>query len=355
MSRNAPHLPPRSCRVDTYYRLQNIRWILLFALLAFITGLSATIIATAWIIPQYETTNIFTSNNNHTISNNLPDPFLMKQTEQRWFTIYDKRKKTAEKIYPDESFVGRAAIISSDGWAATFVPDYFYGWEKNWEVVDYQNNIFLVTKIIYDDFSQILYFKIDTQGARVMSFPDWNNLQVGISLWSVSQSGWQENYIKSNEKIKTDKSFSVWNDQYFYLLSDLTNPGDILLDEQGNLLGFLDGDGLVISGWLIEKQINNLLSSEILSYNSFNWKGHMVKVVQDNGVNLNGFYLDYVGKTNSTSTVMVGDVILKINSQTVEAGSLSQIIWLSPDELLVTVWRQIETLDFVVNKEKISL
>ena len=354
MKKSAPHLPPKTCRIDTYYRLQNIRWILLFALLAFVAGLSAALIAVTWIMPQYETVGIVNNSNNHVISYSTPDPFLVKQSEQRMFTIYDKRKKTGEKIYSNESFVGKAAIISSDGWAATFVPDYFLGWEKNWEIVDYQNNTFSVKKVVYDNFSEILYFKIDTQGARVMSFPDWKNLQIGSFVWSVSDSDWKDNYIAENKKIKNDKSFYLWDDQYYFSLSDSSGSGDILLDEQGNFIGFLDSDELVLSGWLIERQVNNLLSLGTLDYKGVDWKGHVVKVAKENGVNINGFYLDYVDMTNA-NTVKVGDVILKVNGQNVEANNISKIIWLAPEEFEVVVLRDIEEMNFIVNKEKISL
>ncbi len=350
MKKNAPHLPPKACRIDTYYRLQNIRWILLFALLAFIAGVSSALITTTWVLPQYETVSIL-DYNNHTISYNRPDPFLVKQSEQRLYTIYDKRKKTAEKIYSTESFITQAAIISSDGWAATFVPDYFSGWEKNWEIVDYQNNTFSVKKVIYDDFSGVLYFKIETQGARVMSFPDWKNLQVGSFVWSISSEGWKDTYIKENDKIKTDKSFYVWNDQYKYYLSGSNVPGSMLLDEHGNFLGFLDSDGYVISGWLVEKQTNNLLSQGVLSYEGVNLKGHIVKIAKENGVNLSGFYLDY----SEVTSLEVGDVILKVNGQNVEADNISQLVWLAPNEFEVVVLRDMGEMNFTVNKEKISL
>lgn len=355
MKKPAPHLPPKSCRVDTYYRLQNIRWILLFALLAFIAGLSAALIAVTWIMPQYETTGVLVNNNNRAISYNTPDPFLIKQSEQRLFTIYDKRKKTEDKIYSEESFVGQAVIISSDGWAASYVPDYFFGWEKNWEIVDYQNNIFSVTKVVWDDFSQMLYFKIDTQGARVVSFPIWSDLRTGSFVWTVFGGEWQDNYIKENNKIKTDKSFYIWNSQYYYSLSGSVVPGSMLLDEQGNFVGFVDSDGLLIPGWLVEKQTNNLLSTGVLSYNSVSWKGHVVKVARENGVSLNGFYLDSVVTKTSTTTLGVGDVILKVNNKYVEADSIAQNIWLSPDEFEVWALRDDQEMSFVVNKEKISL
>lgn len=350
MKKNAPHLPPKACRIDTYYRLQNIRWILLFALLAFIAGVSAALIATTWIMPQYETVSVL-DYNNHTVSYNRPDPFLVKQSEQRLYTIYDKRKKTAEKIYSTESFIAQAAIISSDGWAATFVPDYFSGWEKNWEIVDYQNNTFSVKKVIYDDFSGILYFKTEIQGARVMSFPDWKNLQIGSFVWLISSDEWKDTYIKENDKIKTDKSFYVWNDQYKYYLYGSNVSGSVLLDEQGNFLGFLDSNGYVVPGWFVEKQTNNLLSQGVLSYEGVNLKGHIVKIAKENGVNLSGFYLDY----SEVASLEVGDVILKINGQNIEADNISQLVWLSPNEFEVVVLRDMVEINFTVNKEKISL
>ncbi len=353
MRKNAPHLPPKSCRVDTYYRLQNIKWILLFALLAFVAGISAALIAVTWVIPQYDTVGVVNNFNNHAVSYNTPDPFLIKQSEQRMFTIYDKRKKTEEKVYSEESFVGKAVIISSDGWSATYIPDYFFGWEKNWEVIDYQNNIFSVKKVVYDNFSGVLYLKVDTQGARVVSFPNSNKIQIGSFVWSISANKWQDDYVKDNNKIKNDKSFYIWNDQYYYSLANSNQGGNILLDEQGNLLGFLDVTGLVVPSWIVEKQTNNLLSVGVLDYKNINWKGHMVQVNRENGVILSGFYLDYVGDKNGD--LKVGDIIFKVNEHNVKAEDISEYVWLCPDEFQVVVLRGDEELVFNVNKEKISL
>lgn len=357
MKKPAPHLPPKSCRIDTYYRLQNIRWILLFALLAFLAGICAAIITGVWILPQNDTGNIWVDSNldNQVISYNKPDPFFVKQSEQRFFTIYDKRKKTAEKIYSEESFVSQAVVISSDGWAAAYVPDYFLGWEKNWEIIDYQNNVFSVDKVVLDSFSQVLYFKIEMQGSRVVSFPTWDRLKIGSFVWTISEGKWQENYIKENNKIKTDKSFYIWNEQYYYSLADSVLPGSLLIDEQGNFVGFVDDGGLIVAGWLVEKQINNLLSNGILSYNNFNWKGHMVKIAKDNGVNISGFYLDSVGTKASTTTLGMGDVILKIDGKNIEANNIAENAWLSPNEFEVVLWRNGQEISILVTKQKINL
>jgi len=356
MNKNAPHLPPKTCRIDTYYRLQNIRWILLFALLAFLAGICAAIITGVWILPSNENNNVWFGNNidARTISYNSPDPFFIKQTEQRFFTIYDKRKKTAEKIYSAESFIGQAVIISSDGWAAAYVPNYFFGWEKNWEIVDYQNNIFSVDKVVLDAFSQVLYFKIETQGSRVVSFPTWDKLQMGAFVWTVTEEKWQENYIKENNRIKTDKSFYIWDQQYHYSLVKTVSPGSLLIDEQGNFIGFVDDNGLLVAGWLVEQQVNNLLSKGVLGYNNVNWKGHLVKIIKDNGASINGFYLNSVG-TKSVTALKAGDVILKINGKNIEASSITENIWLSPNEFEVVFLRNGEENNIWITKQKISL
>lgn len=351
--KNAPHLPAKTCRVDTYYRLQNVKWILLFALFAFIAGGSAALIFSAWVVPSGDFLQVWSGGPGgleRGPKNQQPDPILERQARQRIFSIHDKRKKAGSEFYSQESFLALAAALSSDGWLAARQPGYLSGVEKNWEIIDSQGASYRLEKTVYDKMLGLVYLKIQAEGLRVVSFPAWSEVAAGANVWIINFSGWKSNALKEMSKASEKNLFAVWQPQYLWQLWDQAEPGSLVLNEKGEFLGMAGEQSRVAPGWLIQKQTSALLSGGKLSYLGLPWQGYFVRGGGEDR-NIFGFYVE---KTGGNFSVLRGDVVIKINGQDVQEEKLAETIWLAPDEFQVTVWRAGEEAEVVVKKISVS-
>lgn len=348
--KNPPHLPAQACRVDTYYRLQNVKWLLLFAGLAFVAGASAALMISAWVLPLSAPVVINPAVvSGNAVNDSRPENWLARQTGQRMLTIHDKRKKPGGEFYSPRSLVGQAAIISSDGWAVAYAPDYENGAEKNWEVLDYQLVGHKIETALYDKLDGLLYFKISTEGLRVVSFADWNGLAAGGGLWAVNGRDWQQNFIKRQVKSNNKELVTAWQPLYSFELFEQAPPGDLLFNNQGGFVGLVKPDNLISHGYIMEKQVAPLLGEGRLAYTGLPWQGYFVYDVGEAGQI--GFYLE---KTAGASAIKKGDVVLQIQDTVVSPENLARLIWLAPEEVSAVVWRAGERLNLTLSKQTVA-
>lgn len=355
MIKKAPHLPNKSCRVDTYYRLENIKWLLLFTLLAFIAGVSASAIFSSWFMSTFEPIQFvkYGVNQDKDLFRSTPDSLLQRQVEQRLMTIYDTKKKTGDNFYSQRAFIGKASIISSDGWLVFYNSNYILGQEKFWEVLDYQYIKYKVDKVVYDKSNRLLYVKIAAQGLRVNSFPSWHEVAEGQGLWLINFSTWENNYFGGWEGlVGTVGSFAVDQRQFGLKIIDNTLSGSVAIDNQGNLLGFADERNLLIPGWPIEKQISSLLEKSKLTDLGIGWQGEFIFGDFDFGNLPNdlGFYINFSDTLPTANTIGKGDIILKVNGQTIDQFKFAEQLWLAPDQFSVSLWRDGGVVDVLITK-----
>jgi len=352
---SAPHLPNKTCRVDTYYRLKNVKWILLFALLAFVAGGCAAIIMIVWFLPANYNSTILTSgrlDSDHNISAQ-PDQVFARQIKQRLLNIYDVRQKI-NGFYPRSAYVGQAAVLSSDGWAVAFIANFRSGAEKSYEVLDSNNNSGKIVKVVYDKTSQLVYFKINAQGLRVTTFPNWAQVNVGIDLWSVGFD-WQSRFIKDLQELSTSRSQLIWQPQYGFALNEKVNAGDLLLNNNGDLVGVV-GVNNIINSWQVEGQIASLLTSGKIVYKGLPYQGYFVyNFSQDSAPGSSGFYVEKSPTRVTSSTLGAGDIILEINGQVADKHNLAEQLWLAPESVPLKVWRKGVVVQMEVKKQQIEI
>lgn len=351
MVQHPPHLPPPSCRVDTYHRLQNLRWIVFIFAAAFLSGIAAALVTVAWIAPTFVPADYYNANRDLK-NNNRPDPLLVRQVKQRVVDVYDKRQKTDKVLYGKKARVVQAGLLSSDGWAVAFYPSYFLGEEKNWEAVDYQGVLYWITKAIYDPISRLLYFKLSGQGFRVMSFGNSASL-MDENLWTIDNGGGGREVILGElTMIDSQKIYPIWRLQSFATVSSGALAGEFVFGAQGESFGIVDEEDEIIPTWLIDSQIGSLLEKQIVSHYGALWRGYIIDGVNKDGVwtSMMGFYVVDSGGLAKTDAVNRGDVILKINGQSVSSQSAAEQISSAPEEFKVVVWRKGKEVELVVKK-----
>ncbi len=352
-----PHLPARACRVDTYYRLRSLKWTLFLIFVAFVSGTSAALSVVAWLAPTFIQSDSFypTTRETHLLATNKPDQSFQHQVGQKILRVYDKNKKINKNFYNQDSLIFSAGILSSDGWAVAYYPSYKVGLEKNWEAVDSQGLYYSVEKTVYDSVAELLYLKVDGQGFRLNSFADWSDLSIGNSYWAFGRDDWQEILLADLIFANTNKAYLIWRPQYFYSVWQDLASGTLLFDGKGALVGVVDKDKLLRPAWLMEGRVNSLLELGQISYYGLSWRGYMVAGVElDNKwKKLSGFYVTEADSFVTTSTVGVGDVILKINGLLVDEKFLAAQLYSAPDVFNVSIWRAGEEMDIEVTKAKV--
>lgn len=348
MPKHPPHLPNKTCRVDTYYRLQNVKWILLFAVFAFIAGGSSAIIVSSWLLPTYNGEQVISRNSDNRFSLlATPDILWQKQTKQRMLTVYDKRLQSEDNIFSSGSQVGFGVIFSSDGWAVMKKSDYLVGQEKFWNIIDWQSVNYSIEKTVFDRNSGLVYFKIMADGLRVVSFSDWKSLVIGTYVWS-GTSEWAHHYISSWEKTSDKNLINISEPQYSYSFDANIPTNDLLWAESGDFIGFVGDEKQLIYSWQLEKQLAGLLSKGKLANQVIPWQGYPVTSVDLEGKEFSGFYLEKI--TDKNSLLKKGDIIISINNEPTSRYELARQIMSTPEQFNVTVWRQDKVETVLVNK-----
>src|SRR3989339_1183025 len=350
MPQQPPHLPPPACRVDTHHRLQNLRWILFIFGISFLSGLTAALVVVAWIAPTAsETVGLYLDGYRFSDNNtSIFDPTLAHQLEQKTVRIFSK-KALVNKFASKNSEIAYGALVSSDGWGVFYYPAYAPGLEKDWIAVDSQGVLYNFEKAVFDNYSQLLYLRVAGQGFRVNSFFDWSNVQSEMAFWAMGER-WQMVETKniSGNHNNTRASDLVLSRQ----LSGTFKIGALLYTNNGDLAGLINKQGKVIPSWVIETQINNLLSKQKVEYVLAPWYGLWVSELEENGklVPLRGFYVSSVNAKSTKFALRKGDVITTVEGQSISEELLAKQFFSAPARFSMTVLRKGEEVNFTIDK-----
>lgn len=350
MNNNPPHLPPPTCDVNTYHKLQNLKWIVFIFAAAFLSGVAAALVTVAWIAPIIQApSGFYVGNYRGSGAGDFLDLTIAQQIEQKTIRIINKKLKIG-KLLTKNAEVVRSALLSSDGWAVAYYPSYVVGMEKDWQAIDGQGLIYAIEKIVYDDFSHLLYLKISGQGFRINSFVDWNEVGEAVDWWTPGDS-WQPAEVYRLKNLE-EKTTAVNHLTLFYKTDTDAPAGSLLFSNNGDFSGIINKDGSVIPSWLVVIQIGSLLEKSRTTYPLFAWRGFWVNGVEQDGklLPLKGLYISDLGSKIINGGPKKGDVILKVDGRVVENFSLLEQLLTAPIEFNLTVWRSGQEVNLTIDK-----
>lgn len=351
----SPHLPPDACNVVTHYRLQSLWKTLFVVFIGFLSGICATFVAVAWIVPQYGTPTTIPSFNqsNRGTSSDTPDTFLSQQTEQRILTLFDSRKKVAKKFYPESAFLGEAALLSSDGWAVVYDPDNQLPDTSLWDGVDHQGISHTVLRTVRDTTHNLIYVQFSGEGFRIMSFVSFDDETVGDALWSLSRSTWARTYAEEPVRLKEASSIVAWQEVSAVRVLPLPPKKSILLSNSGALYGFASSNGIVVPAWLMDYELGSILTRGTITFNAVSWKGFFVTKKTDGTVTkaADGFYIESAARGES---VKAGDLVTRVNGKSVTPERLSHDLLTAPDQFTATVLRGETEIEVTIRKSEVK-
>jgi len=352
----SPHLPAPTCNVSTRKNLNRLGLLFFVVFMAFVSGLSGAMIAVSWLYPTYQEGQIIRTSVVGR-ADLVPDAVLTIQTRQKILTIFDKRKKIDGKFYGTEAIVNEAAVISSDGWAVAYLNNFVSGQEKNWELQDNQGNSYAVDKFAYDAVSSLLYLKVNGSGLRAMVFLNTKNLSKGTALWSFHNKNWKNTVLGDYKNINANKKvYLIWLPQYEFSLSSELEAGSLVIDDNGQFVGFVGDKANLIGSVLIENQISSVLGSGTIKYFGLSESGYIIKsALKDNyWQDLLGYYIMDAGGNYKTTLPLKGDVIVNINNEPVDEYNIYRQILQAPNEFNLTVLRDGKEVELKVKKTTVS-
>lgn len=353
-----PHLPKKACNVKTHNWLKSVWWILFVVFISSLSSLALTLSTLVWFAPSFIPDQLVT--NTQKIFKDQKedlDVAVLNKTKQRLWYIYDKREKIGGRFYPDSAEKMQAVLFSSDGWAIVYAPNYKAGLEKNWEAFDYQGVSYKIEKVFVDSLSKLAYVKFAGNGFSFISFANWNDVSAGQSVWEISADAREKYVLGKQVDFSTEKSYSIWEPQFFYQLPELSEPGSLVVNSSGEMVGILDSNRSMIYGWMVDSQFAPILEKGMTDYMAVLWKGRMAHgFIKENDFikRVAGFYVESSPTRITDETVGAGDLIVRIQNRPVEAADLSRQILSAPEKFSVTILRDGREFNVEVTKTKIS-
>lgn len=161
-------------------------------------------------------------------------------------SIYKKKvlgRDAVDQIYTDKELLGGGVILTSDGWIASTESILDENLDKNLIVIEYGNQIYEVTDIIFDPYSKGVFLKIEGENMPVAKLGSTDELKIGQSVLIVHpRFGLSLSHI-------SDLHFRILNDSGAETTDELSefvlvpsqngpeNTGGILADIDGEVIG----------------------------------------------------------------------------------------------------------------------
>lgn len=357
MNSTPPHLPPKACNVKTHKTFQSLGWLLFLIAVASLTSVALTLATLVWFIPSFIPDQLVNNiQKGDAAQNQKLDLEIYNNTRRRVWNIYDKRQKIDNLFYSNSADVLQALMFSSDGWAVVYAPDYYPGLEKFWEGINYQGVPHKIEKVFVDSVSGFTYVKFAGDGFSFISFANWDDLDQGATVWTLSNNQIKQQILKQPARISKQRNYSIWQPQFLYNLPD-AKEGDIVINSDGELVGLIDEKNNIIFGWMVDNQYASILDTGVPNYTAVEWSGSMVSgfLNQDDfTIPLSGFYVAKSPTRATSSTVGVGDLILRIQNESTNGAEISRQMLSAPDQFLVGVLREGQEIDIMVEKTRVK-
>lgn len=353
MKKDAPHLPTNPMTDAQKEQWKRLKWF--FAVLGFslFVSIVATIVVTSWVLPEQVTpqTNIYTLEKPVSVEETTAplSQLVLSQSQQRMVSVYNRQGKVGE-YYRDDAYIGNALLLSAGGWAVMFadttVPS------SGWELEDFQGNRYRVAAVVNDPYIEGLqYIQISGDNFRGDSqFADWEMLEEGTILAAIGSDMRAVPVAISNVLANTPagSQYRLTDIRQQYDLVGDTTAGDIILSDNGAFIGFTNADAQLLPGWYVETQLSALLATGKVDNSNISNQGFFVRQAVGNHP---GFYVASGARTGNSSTLAVGDVVVKVDNQFLDELDVAEHVILSNDSVVLSVIRDEETQTLQISKQ----
>ena len=350
----SPHLPPQSCSIENHRHWRRLKILLVAAVFGLIAGMSGASMMLGWIWPRFaEGDSWITSYTSPGLARVQLENRVQEEMSSRIVSVYKGSASLNGTNYLNKK-TGDGIILSSDGWFAMYHPNYD-GNYKNLYALTKDGRVFQPEKAQLDKYSGILYLKISTKVGSASGGKDYGQFKVvGFNdpnsslddLFVFHNSYWYHGsafYPFLNYKIPHLDSAPLLS----YSLSNSFNSGDVVINNQGRVVGFVNEKNLLLPSLYITRILPKILSQQAISYPSLGvdgWFSQEQPVVFENE-QVQGFMVTNVW--SAANPLRRGDVLIEINGRIVSIDNLWYII--SGDQALnAKILRAGKTIELIV-------
>ncbi|MDO9509851.1 MAG: hypothetical protein Q7J14_01020, partial [Candidatus Magasanikbacteria bacterium] len=258
---------------------------------------------------------------------------IKKETAQKIMTVYSNSQKIGDVSYLNEqSRLGEAAVVGSDGWLSMYLSDERALNNYNlWMIINNEGGNYQATKVLYDSQTQIVYFKIKglpkvgekemtNEQFKVIGFSEGEKIGNGLFVY---QNGlWNSDFLDYEYYLTENPHLDSAPVRLFSLQNKNLKPGSMVINNQGRLVGFVMENGVVLQSIHIARVLPGVLNKQQIIYPTFmveGWFSNEQKLVSNNNI-IKGFLVTNVLKTEAK--LLKGDIIMEINGQIVEDENL---------------------------------
>ncbi len=354
----SPHLPPKSSNIKTHYLLERLKLLVVVAIFSLIAGMSGASMMLGWIWPRFaEGDTWITSYTRTGLTNIQLENRIQEEVSSRTASVYKGVSNVNGTNYLNKK-IGDSIILSSDGWLAMYQPGYD-GNYKSLYVIMQDGEVLQPETAQLDKNSGVLYIKIKGQQLKVVGFNDENSALDDIFV--LQSSYWYHGlalYPLLNYKIPHLDSAPLVS----YSLNGSFNVGEIAINDQGRVVGFITEKNLLLPSFYITRVLPKLLDQQTLTYPSLGvdgWFSEERAIFLDKTISSNtstnelgvrekvqGFLVANVWFT--PNSLRRGDILTEINGRIVTADNLWYIIS-NTQTLNAKIIRAGKILDVILN------
>lgn len=342
MTPKAPHLPAKSSAASAQKQIRSVRNIILISLLSVLAGATAALVTLAWFLPTIDSSDYIYFGHRPLASADAPptyNPALEREVSERQLMVFDTRKQTFDDTITDEAKLGKAVILTSDGWVvlymdAAVVPAYQY-----LSGIDHNGVVHKAQQAIYDQYRNVLYVKFAGTDFLSQAFADWSRVGSDDYVW-LTNGSWELGRISKLRE--PEARFNVWQYSVDYTLyNDAPESGTVAYNENGRFVGFITSDGVLSLAWPIQLSFPQVAQTAEVPTVDKNWTGTFTDgyIQSQTGIWINKPAF-LVTKVSGTDTLLeAGDLIVTVAGRSVSKESFAYLLSSTPSPFTVALIR----------------
>jgi len=342
MTPKAPHLPAKHSSASTERQVRGVRNIILISLLSVLAGATAALVTLAWFLPTVDTTGYVYFGQRPISDVDAPptyNPALEREVSERQLTVFDTRKQIFESTITDDAKLGKAVVLTSDGWAVLYMDAAAVPSAQFIKGVDHNGLIHDAETLVYDQNRDVLYIKFEGTDFLSQAFADWSRVTADDYVW-LTNGSWQLGRIDNLQE--PEGKFNIWQyTQAYTLYNDAPKPGTIAYNESGRFVGFVTAEGVVSLGWPIQLSFPLIAQEGKAPVTQKNWTGVFVQgfIQSETGIWINKPTF-LVTKASGTDTLLeAGDLIVALAGKSISKELMAYTLSSTASPFAVTIIR----------------
>jgi hypothetical protein len=339
-SNTPPHLPPKSSSLRQRRAIETLPWLLVFLALTILIATTVSTSFLAWYVPDFVSYQVPAQINDRpaAIGGDSIDPLLARNIEERSIALYTLSAVDPTSL-PSSQFVGHAVILSSDGLIAFESPVA----QGTLQALDADGVLHKLQIDQIDEVTGITYATLIKGNFLVTGIDAWDTVSVGTNGWVRTKDGWQRTTINEIIIAQNETQFDLRTPLYSYrTLADHTGP---LFGEAGIFIGFVQ-DGDITPSWYVRRALPSFLTGSAVTNSQTTYTGALLQAYQDP---ISGVFIDAPAvqlqrivplDATNTSTLQVGDIITRIENQSIDVTDVARQLQLATTAFDMTVLRR---------------